>query len=1213
MLGEAEPFNPADDTTMLHMSKDSNGEWVSDRFLLKLSNRMLPAERDEFERVISNNKKFLKYVSELDPVEAGKIKAQPFYDIVKNQTEAAAHLPLQKEHFEARTAWVLSAIQSLGHRMSKLGVAGKTVSQMIHKTLAMHKQYMSAFMASSHKWQRAVREMMSHTEVKDTEKFLDGIYSQAIYWIENRPHLTWREAVDGAWDYITKHGVVEDRNFSSGAKEAFVNLMMETDRHRKLEAALHRKLGGKVEESYGKSENSLMIESMITPGKMVPLHRNPIDQGAITLSRRAHSTVISDAVEALERANWNRIDNTEPWMTRINKLITLDVIDKFIAPHFTMEAVVEVYHTSDGIRIKQSDIQDAWHGTIGYDGPERFVKFIDNLSQLVGEEHDALATSILSQLSEQYRTIKKIAVDANEKSGSSIEIKHSTQHKLLDARNIEKPLPREYYRYESFDEVSTRIHLATIIAHSVFGRGGEGLKALRVKLSRDLDAKSKQFESLIQDAGGKYDRQSRKPGPWYYGKIRRRAEEILVDRHGVPSDQRKKRFEELHAAAMQRDRISHSLDQLDKYYGGKDGPYQDVRFLTELMGFKAFLMLSQPGSSLLNFLSINDIWVFSRGLNMMGAKATATAAGNAIKQAFGGMMESMGVQMERNTEYAQDLNEMFFQFEENELPFSDFINQMGLRGGGKRSLYEKTLTGGLTGGLGAWLPDSIKKIPKAARYAPSGVDNPNYHPISFKSLIDVFGVASRIANHSIAVGMANLYHDTVKRAADYIEANGLRGKSIELTAKQLKYGSGLGELGIGKVTLDRALFGAEAGWNNANEKAIDAGLGSITQMAQEYLDRKDRGDDRVLTKDQVLSIGQIGLNEVTLDGFGARAPVFYTNGLGRVASPLLGWSVAKMDQVAEFMRDSDGRINAIMMAKYLALVGMAITPVGLAFSLMRDMWDDEILNQPNSMPSIAPTQLIPLMGFVDTGHEDFSIAGAFQRLSRTASPGGLVFDSIVQMAGAADPNSPQRSVSVDQRVLGLATMHNLMDIATTFVTQDWKGDYATVGRPLIYAFGGNSVMHYHKALTNLMGINSTECVMSDMTGIKNEMRAAAKAAGLPLKAAWKGDIVSSEARMHEKAMERAIYKNDHEAFMDAYVKAVAATRKKLMENGNFETTAEKVILGKIKNMNPMFKITSHRPTDDQKYEILKRMSDDGQRKLARWQMNLNYYESLLSP
>jgi len=1213
VLGEAEPFNPADDTTMLHMSKDSNGEWVSDRFLLKLSNRMLPAERDEFERVISNNKKFLKYVSELDPVEAGKIKAQPFYDIVKNQTEAAAHLPLQKEHFEARTAWMLSAIQSLGHRMSKLGVAGKTVSQMIHKTLAMHKQYLSAFMASSHKWQRAVREMMSHTEVKDTEKFLDGIYSQAIYWIENRPHLTWREAVDGAWDYITKHGVVEDRNFSSGAKEAFVNLMMETDRHRKLEAALHRKLGGKVEESYGKSENSLMIESMITPGKMVPLHRNPIDQGAITLSRRAHSTVISDAVEALERANWNRIDNTEPWMTRINKLITLDVIDKFIAPHFTMEAVVEVYHTSDGIRIKQSDIQDAWHGTIGYDGPERFVKFIDNLSQLVGEEHDALATSILSQLSEQYRTIKKIAVDANEKSGSSIEIKHSTQHKLLDARNIEKPLPREYYRYESFDEVSTRIHLATIIAHSVFGRGGEGLKALRVKLSRDLDAKSKQFESLIQDAGGKYDRQSRKPGPWYYGKIRRRAEEILVDRHGVPSDQRKKRFEELHAAAMQRDRISHSLDQLDKYYGGKDGPYQDVRFLTELMGFKAFLMLSQPGSSLLNFLSINDIWVFSRGLNMMGAKATATAAGNAIKQAFGGMMESMGVQMERNTEYAQDLNEMFFQFEENELPFSDFINQMGLRGGGKRSLYEKTLTGGLTGGLGAWLPDSIKKIPKAARYAPSGVDNPNYHPISFKSLIDVFGVASRIANHSIAVGMANLYHDTVKRAADYIEANGLRGKSIELTAKQLKYGSGLGELGIGKVTLDRALFGAEAGWNNANEKAIDAGLGSITQMAQEYLDRKDRGDDRVLTKDQVLSIGQIGLNEVTLDGFGARAPVFYTNGLGRVASPLLGWSVAKMDQVAEFMRDSDGRINAIMMAKYLALVGMAITPVGLAFSLMRDMWDDEILNQPNSMPSIAPTQLIPLMGFVDTGHEDFSIAGAFQRLSRTASPGGLVFDSIVQMAGAADPNSPQRSVSVDQRVLGLATMHNLMDIATTFVTQDWKGDYATMGRPLIYAFGGNSVMHYHKALTNLMGINSTERVMSDMTGIKNEMRAAAKAAGLPLKAAWKGDIVSSEARMHEKAMERAIYKNDHEAFMDAYVKAVAATRKKLMENGNFETTAEKVILGKIKNMNPMFKITSHRPTDDQKYEILKRMSDDGQRKLARWQMNLNYYESLLSP
>ena len=1208
-LGALEPFTLSDGAKILR-ARQVNGEWKidSEPYEIKIDNSIQPEDREEFNKVIKSNLEFL-----MDGDMEKAYKGNPLWRAIKQQTHAAQMIPLQKEYANARRASYFTMLMPVNQRFDNMGPLGKSISAKIHQVIVEHKRRDSIHRASALKWVRALKDAAKAFGYDNWSKFIEGPYSDAISWIESRPQYVddLNTSAQKAFDYLKEWGDVDDRTLlDSRARRAFIKLMKASDDHRKLERNLSILMGQKVRSKF--KGKDIMVESDLEPGKFVALHRDPIEIGAITSSRRIHKGV--ESIVNMMSSRWGdteleddeELETPEQVRAYFGKFFeNPDVINKFVEPYATMESTADVFFTAGGTPIPQSKVQDAWHSAEG-EGVDRFLSWAENIARLTDAKPLDTSVSLLSQLAQHFYKVSNATKEADNL--DVIQIAHSVQHKMMDARDLDTIMPREFYLYDSHDEVSANIRLATIIGNSVFGRGGSGLMKDKTSLMTQLRAKRSRLGELVKSAGGSFDTNSWKPNYFYSKGVRKNIEKQLAA-EGVKNPAAV--FEDLRSGAKQVDQAEEAFKHLENYYGGKDGPYQDVRWLTEMLGLHAFMILSQPKSAMLNFLSIPDIFVFSRGLNKMGLKGTAKALSNVFDQGLGGMMEAFGIQMAKSHRYAQDTGEMFYHFKENELPFRDFSYFAGLRGVGKNNLVERSLTGGL-----GPLP-GMKGLSRMGRYSPASISAPSRQPLTLRTMLpyvgDPFGYVGRMANHSIAFGLASVYHDLVLETAKYLESNKLVDGIEEVTAKDLGYGKGFGELGIGSVTLDKLVLGGETGWENYNIKAVNSGLGSITQMARGYLARKAAGDKRVLTKDQTLSIGVIGLSDIALDGFLARSPWLYTSKAGRVVAPLLGWSLARMNQVNEFMRTPDGRLSMMMFAKYMTLMSASMMPVGLMAAAAMDLWDDEILDKPNSLQKIAPTQMIPVVGmFINKEDPRYNAMAAWERIGRTSSPYGLAYDVVAQVIAHADPTSSARSVSVDSRVLLLSQLQSYISIATTIAQQGGAMDYASVGRPLAYATGLNAAFHYTQALTNAMDIDSEERRIADLTGLKNALRAASKAEDIPLAPVMKFSFGTSKHNMHVRQMVRAAYAGDKVAFFDSYAKAVSALREDYIKKG-YVDSPEKAILNRLKGFDPMAMVTRRRMTPDQWARVSRRLSPSQLRMVQQLNQRKEYFTSLITP
>ena len=1178
------------------MKQTGEGNWTSGTYVIRLGNDMSPADLDEYNQVVGDNLKFLRDKSN------DRYKDEPFYDIVKTQTNEAAKAPTMKEWHESRRASYFSVVQSLSQQFANMGLLGKTMSQMLNQVVTLHKAHDSYFKNQSFKWNRKLKDAAKALGYNDWQKLIEGPYTDALNWLDNHPELIGKGdvAYERMWEYLKTSGTFANPEKATLlGKKAFIAFMKETNTSREMLRDLSLSIGNKVKAVH-KGDN-IMVQSPVT-GEMVPLYRDPIDVGPVTVARRINKSLIA-TVEVLSRAGWGDIkppEEGEDIGLYLSRYFTPQVVERFVAPYATMNTMIEAFKLK-GQMIPQSVIRSAWMKTSG-EGTDRFIEWAQNLSTTLGMELEDTTKQLFSQLQGFHSEMVRVKDSADNK--ETFRITDSVAHKIMDGRDIRTVMPKEFWQYDTFDEMGFNIQLANVITNAVMGRGGERRRGVHNGLMDQLRIKKKAFAELISQAGGRMNMVSEKPQMRISGKVRRRAEAILKGQ-GITNP--KQKFEELRSAAVQEGQARKAFEMMELYFGGKDGPYQDVRFLTEMLGFHAFMLLSQPKSSMLNFLSIPDIFVFSRGLNKMGLKGTAKALGNVLDQGFGGMLESMGIQYKRAHDYAKDTGEMFFHFKEHEAPFRDQINLVGLRGTGKASFTDRSISGGL-----GPIP-GVKGLSAIGRAQAAGVRDPSRQPLSLRTMIpgigDPFGYTARVSNHSIAFGLSSVYHDLVLEASKYIKANNLK-HGDEITAEDLGYGKGVGGIGFGKATLDNLVFGGVEGWNNYNVKLIDSGIGSIADLAHDYLARKKNGDNRVLSKDAVLGIGTIGLNEVSLDGFLARAPWLYTSLPGRVAAPLLGWSLGRINQVNEFMRTKDGKLSGMLLIKYMALMSGSMIPAGLFLSLTQDIWDEDITGKPSALGSIAPTQAIPFVGmFINKDDPKYSIMAAIERAGRTSSPYGLVYDAIAQTISFADPHSPARGFSLDSRILIFSQLSGFMNILRNVASTGLEGltDYGTFTRPLLYNMGGNAYFHYHQAFTNLMGSDSQERRMADIIGIKNTLRKGAKATGLPLRTAMKFGAAPTRLSMYIKQMERAAIANDTDAFRNSYISAVAVAR------ADGKPNPEKYVISSFKDRDLRRSVTARKIQDEDWSRLLNEIDPEMRRKILQFEASKQRYIELLSP
>jgi hypothetical protein len=1181
VVGELEPFSPTDGAQILHMVKKGDRWERVETFTLKLNNKLLPEERDEFNKVIADNKEFLK-----DPDAISMYKDTALWEAVAKQTEASAILPIGREHTEARKAIYFGWLNGLGQKFATMGSTGKTISQMLNQIMLKHKEHESYWRAAAIKWSNAMTESASSLGYTDFQKFLNGPYSQALGWLESHPELIGRKAkaYEGVWEHMKVYGDLTDKTkMDDNAKRLFFNLLDATTQAAELERNTSKHFGNKVAAKYRRSD--IKVQS-VTTGEMITLHRDALQTGPIMVSRRLNRHSEHIVKTLLYKAGWAAIgerDEDEDMLSYYSRHINPNVETDFIAPYATSTSAVEMFYASEGQAISQSVSNEAWHEATG-SGAEKFLSWTSILADRYKVDHEKLTESIFNS----FRKFRKDLIKAHSNSDTKdvFKVSDAVQHKIMDARDIHSPIPREFYQYNMYDEVSMNIQLATIIANAVTGRGGEGLRSVHQGLMNELEEKQVRFGEVIKEAGGVINENSYARRMGYSKGIIKNAEAIFR-RLGYKDGQQA--YKAHFSASKQVDEARKALSQMESYFGGKDGPYQDVRLLTEVLGTQAFMILSNPASAFLNFLSIPDIFMFSKGFNKMGMKGTGKAILNVIDQMFGGLVEAFGINMYKSHKYASDTGEMFFHFKQHELPWRESLNKVGLRGSGKSNLVERAVILG-------------KNIKEAGRYAPTGVVGGTRQRLTPRTMLplvgDPFGYVGRVVNHSIGFGLASVYHDLVKEAADYIEQNKL-SRHISLNAGDLGYGRD----GMAKI-IDSAFFGVEAGWNNFNNKLEDSGIGTITSLAWDYIDRKSSGDDRVLNKDSVLGIGLLGMNEVSLDGFLARPSWMYTNPVGRVASPLLGWATAKMNMVHNFVtEDGTGKFSPAYMLKYMFLVSAVHSPIGLIASMVRDNWDDDITGKPSSLPAITPTMAIPLVGlFINKDDPNYNPLAAMERLGRTTSPYGLAYDFITAAATQADPSSYSRGISLDRRIMVTGMAHSFHDIFSNWVGQDLAVDWASIGRPLAYAAGGNSFFQYYHAYSNLMGADTDERSIADMIGMRNLIRQGAKTTGLELKrAGGAGAYKSSKISMHVKAMERAAYRGNTGEFNKAYSAALDEAKK--LGKGD----PRRYVLQRFKDRSPRRGVTNRTVQDEDWVRLLGSLSAEDRGRVLEYERSRNYY------
>jgi len=217
--------------------------------------------------------------------------------------------------------------------------------------------------------------------------------------------------------------------------------------------------------------------------------------------------------------------------------------------------------------------------------------------------------------------------------------------------------------------------------------------------------------------------------------------------------------------------------------------------------------------------------------------------------------------------------------------------------------------------------------------------------------------------------------------------------------------------------------------------------------------------------------------------------------------------------------------------------------------------------------------------------------------------GGDVVNQII--SPAVDPSSGQRAFSLDQRVLAMSQFLQAQQVLNNLISTDFTVTWATVGRPLVSAIGGNGVLQGQDLVNNFLGLDNAQSRMTQRTNVNSWLRSAGRTSGVELK---RGDFGGSPTpvTVWVREMQLAAYGNDRLDFMEAYRNAVNASRKM----GNPEP--EKAVLASWRSRDPL-EVFRSKPTQFQMGQIFQTMSDEGDRSVREAIKLYNDYTAMIAP
>ncbi|MCW5548886.1 MAG: hypothetical protein KIT44_07970 [Opitutaceae bacterium] len=1147
-VGAFSYWEATDGATYQAMKRNDDGTWAATERKLQMTGDEVTAQREQVQEDLRWNRLWL----EANREQAGS----RLYEEVKRQTQELGMLDLGREYRAAHRFFLDHMLQPIGEKFAATGeISGTRIKQMLARFQFITRTNADRLEAKSRRWTKALQEASKAAGYAYHKQFFRDVYDQVIYAVESEPGME-EAAVMRVARRAARRRIPAGHTIAESFDEKLAALLRATKDV--SEAQL------KVAE-----ENGLFIEDPRIKDPLTGkgnLQRHAIKYGWLTNTRRLRANVVQSLVHDMQAKGWDEamFDGLDPnnmddagWDAAVKQAFSPEVVQRFVEP-FVLKPGRPVFfgavnpRTGEAAPVTQLEAQDAWEQAAG-----DVLGFIDALFDRTNQadNRDALGEyrkAMLMRFARLYGMESKLAAETSvvkslyDKDGPKA-------HRLMDGRTNDL-IPPEHFEYDVHDPVSVRQALGEIAFHAAFGRNGEGLDKTLTDLRSGLAAKKRKYDLLS-------------PGP-------ERAKQAEAKALGW-------NYRELDRANRDLPRVDGWMRELGNYFnaGNQTGAVGDARALLELLQLNMGMVLNQPKSGLWNVLSLADFPIVFRGLGRSSIRATGWALQNLTRNVFGSALEAMGLNVLKAGDYAKEIGEVMEGRQTERLQWGELIADIGRRGAFQEGGSQRLIQG-------------VRTIQQALRKGVKLRDGQEF--AAFNAVWSPFRFINEQVASSVAAANVQTFELMVKRAVDYYAAHpeAYADPTHRLTAAML------GMEG-------KSFFGDEGAYNFYRERAADYRLGNLEDIARGAMDRMAKGD-RILTRDQALAVAMMAMNEVSMESSVNSRPVeMFNNPILRYGGLLLGWPLAKMNQVHQALKTADGQLEVRALLKGLGVLAAWSLPMGLAYSLLMDEYDEKVLGKKSNLRGIDPIATLPLAGPVlalagageRSGKEN--LFGMLERMARGGNVYGLGAEAAASMANLTDPTAGQREFDLNSRVLIFSQFANLRDAVRNFIHQDMAYTYESVGRPLVTTLGGNGLLQYTQILNRRLGLSNTEAAMTNRTNVNNWLRAAGREAGLELKAgAGRSSPTPLSARVRQ--MQLAAMANDRVSFLEAYREAVAAARRQ------GEADPEARVLESWRSRHPITAVFRTKPSELELARLYGAMDDSG-REAVREALRL--YES----
>ena len=1212
------PANQVSNGTMFPvMTALKEGGYGMTEIEVQLNNRMQFENFEELKEAVLMNKDYLKNA----PPEA---VGSPEYNYVKKMTKNVEILPIWKLHNEQGGRFRLWSIKSARERFGEMGVRGRNLERMILQFENAVKAERPNVARLAREWNYAFDQARKNWGFKHGHIFMEQIVSPIIKWNEDQPQMSGDKKAFQKGAYKYARNLVNTDQDERILRDTLFKLFDEYEKSADYHRELAQRYGLKVRD-----EKSPVRDMLGRPHPDLNkkrrknkeaygdyLFRDPIQRGYLTVPRVLKSNTVQMILDEMPKYGWSQdaVDTESPMRFSWEKLATAMknkelsqeakegelevavqellgdddmVLDMFITPYIKNTSPRELFNQPDPeLKIPRSSLMEAWDVASQKDDKfEKFEMWVDVLYEDLKHKEDRsdyvdFKYGILKKLRNRYRQLSRSIEDYGKQ---SLEGGITLAGHLMDSRAQDAIIPQEFLSYTAYDEVTSGALLARTMQNAFFGRNAETLKGEMQELFKELSDK----HTLLNDLASRVGSVKNPHGIPKFTKSQNINAEIEAERlENIPGKTGKEKLKNLKNSVTQLKNLvgrpklglNGAMQHVEAYFNSDLGPFKDEAMFWELLGLNSYFVLNQPKSGLTNLMSLFDFTMKYGGAGKSSATAVMNAWQNVGAEVFSGIMANMGVDSANiplvnrvlgTHQYADELMDIFFMTSENDVGARKNLLDVGSGGVKRASKAQLFKHGWLRPAKNALNYDSLRGLKV------TNVDGKRkYAPISKRTmLLKPFSYVGTLANHSIAVATARRVDAYVREVARHIES---------VNETQIKNGMPL-------LPEDHQVTSDELGKKGTEKRLFDIldndmsyyGTGTISNLARDYLERRKSGDKRVLTKDTIIAIGHMGVNETAMEGgFATKPGAFSSTFYGRIFAPLQSWALKKVNQANNSVRsEQTGEVEAMALARMIGTVVAVSIPLGMAYSFWSDEYDEKLIGKGSPLRPAPKTTMIPFFGLF-IGNPKENAKAMLERVARAGNVGGMALDFVNTAYNYADPYSYNRGFSLDSRMLLMSQATNAVKAVGNFIHMGGRFDWANVGRPLAYSMGANGPLQHYNMMAHLLDIDSEERRITRQVGNRHKIRAALNVLDIERRPMVAGGMPKTAFSAAIRTMERAAEADDATGFNEAYAEAIEYA----IERGDEDP--EKAVLNAFKRRNYRQGIARYKLSDEEWNNIL---------------------------